>query len=180
VSDWIATYTGKQFYPLEPRVEDIDIRDIAHALANVCRFSGHVETFYSVAQHSVLAARYAPLGLELAALLHDASEAYICDLSRPVKHDPTMQSYRDAEKRLMAVIEQRYRVQCDHPLIHEIDNRLLFTEKRDLMPSSPSWGERWGNLQPYPEVIHPWTPTEARRVFLQTFYDLQFQVAPSE
>lgn len=172
MSDWIATYTGKKFYPLEPRIEDVDIRDIAHALANVCRFSGHVERFYSVAQHSVLAAQYAPDHLRLAALLHDASEAYICDLSRPVKHDPLMQPYRDAEKRLMSVIERRFNIDCDSPVIHEIDNRLLFTEKRDLMPTSPEWGARWGEIQPYPDVIQPWSPDEARRMFLQTFYAL--------
>jgi uncharacterized protein len=172
VSDWIATYTGKKFVPLDPRVEDIDIRDIAHALANVCRFSGHVSSFYSVAQHSVLAAEYASPDNRLGALLHDASEAYICDMSRPVKHDPAMQAYRDAEKRLMGVIEERFSVSCDQPEIHDIDNRLLFTERRDLMPTSPEWGGRWGDKHPYPEVITPWTPIQAKTAFLEMFYQL--------
>lgn len=172
MSDWIATYTGKKFVPLDPKVEDIDIRDIAHALANVCRFSGHVIKFYSVAQHSVLASNEAPEHLQLATLLHDASEAYICDMSRPVKHDPLMQPYRDAEKRLMAAIEKRFGVNCDQPEIHEIDNRMLFTERRDLMPMSPDWDGRWGDVQPYPDVIEPWSPKDAERSFLRHFYYL--------
>lgn len=179
MSDWIGTYTGKKFYPLDPRIEDIDILDIAHALSNVCRFTGHVNMFYSVAQHSVLAARYAPGHLMLAALLHDASEAYLCDLSRPVKHDPEMHAYRAAEKRLMRVIEHKFNVVCDHPTIHEIDTRLLLTEKRDLMPTSPDWGVRWGTLEPYAERIVPWTPGRASREFIDTFINLQQLVAPT-
>lgn len=172
MSDWIATYTGKKVCPLDPRVDDIDIRDIAHALSHVCRFSGHVTDFYSVAQHSVLAAHYAPEDLKLAALLHDASEAYICDMSRPVKHDPRMAAYREAEHRLMGVIEEKFSVDCDHEVIHDIDTRLLFTERRDLLPTSPEWGGRWGAVQPYAEVIRPWAPKEARERFLQLFYFL--------
>ena len=172
MSDWIATFTGKKFVPLDPRVEDVDIRDIAHALANVCRFSGHVVKFYSVAQHSVLASLNAPDHLALATLLHDASEAYICDMSRPVKHDPAMQAYRDAEKRLMAAIQERFGVNCDVPEIHEIDNRMLFTERRDLMPTSPDWGGRWGDVAPYPDVIDPWSPKDAEHSFLRHFYYL--------
>jgi hypothetical protein len=174
MSDWIATYTGKKFCPLDPRVEDVDIRDIAHALSNVCRFSGHVDRFYSVAQHSVLASEYVdPSRHALAALLHDASEAYICDMSRPVKHDPEMKAYRDAEKRLMTVIEMSFRVNCDEPEIHDVDNRLLHTEYRDLMPSAPEWKGKWGDSHPFVELIDPWTPTDAKRRFLQRFYELQ-------
>lgn len=171
-SDWIATYTGRMFYPLHPRAEDVDIQDIAHALSNVCRFSGHVHQFYSVAQHSVLASLYAPPPHQLAALLHDASEAYICDLSRPVKHDPSMAAYRAVEARLMRVIETVFGVECDVPAVHEVDNRLLMTERRDLMRSSPSWGDRWGTAVPYERTIDPWTPAIAEGWFLARYYRL--------
>jgi uncharacterized protein len=177
VDGWIATYTGKKFSPLNPRVEDVDIRDIAHALSNVCRFSGHVSSFYSVAQHSVLAAEYVTWPHKLAALLHDASEAYICDMSRPVKHDPAMATYRDAEKRLMAVIEKKFNVNCDVPAVHDVDTRLLFTERRDLMPASPDWGGRWGSVIPFPSVIVPWTPEDAKQRFLDRFYSLNKTVS---
>ena len=83
--DWIQTYTGKQFYPQDPRVEDIDIEDIAHALSLTCRFNGHVKEFYSTAQHVVLSSMFAPFYCKWEALHHDDSEAYISDLTSPVK-----------------------------------------------------------------------------------------------
>lgn len=161
---WIVTYTGKKFYPLAPRVEDIDIFDIAHALSNICRFTGHVKQFYSVAQHSVLAARQAPVWLKLSMLLHDASEAYLCDVSRPVKHSPGMEGYRIAEARLQGLVSRRFDVFFDDPLVHEIDNRMLMTERRDLMSSRHAWSV--GNQPPYDIVVKPWSPRKAEREFL--------------
>ena len=83
-SDWIHTFTGRHFYPLNPNADDVDIEDIAHALANTCRFNGHVSTFYSVAQHCVLASQYCESD-PLWALMHDAAEAYLPDVAAPVK-----------------------------------------------------------------------------------------------
>lgn len=72
-SDWIATFTGGVFFPLAPRVEDVRISDIAHALSMLCRFAGHTRGFYSVAQHSVLVSRLCSQQDALWGLLHDAS-----------------------------------------------------------------------------------------------------------
>jgi uncharacterized protein len=83
--DWIQTYTGKQFWPLSPLPEDIVIEDIAHALSMQCRFGGHVRTFYSVAQHSVHVSLLVEPQYALWGLLHDAAEAYLVDLPRPIK-----------------------------------------------------------------------------------------------
>ena len=91
--DWIQTFTGKRIYPFDPDPDLICIDDIAHALSNICRFTGHVKHFYSVAQHSVIVANAIPdsLGvphtneLYLQALLHDAQEYLFSDLSRPLK-----------------------------------------------------------------------------------------------
>ena len=77
---WIQTFQGKAFDPFAPRPADISHFDIAHALSNICRFTGHTNTFYSVAQHSVQVALLVPRPMQLAALLHDASEAYLCDI----------------------------------------------------------------------------------------------------
>jgi uncharacterized protein len=83
--DWILTYTGRRFSPLAPRPEDVCIEDIAHALANKCRFTGHTQRFYSVAEHSVLVQSLVSPPYGLAALLHDAAEAYLPDIASPIK-----------------------------------------------------------------------------------------------
>ena len=80
---WIQTYTGKKFFPMNPKTEDLDIIDIAHALSMKCRFVGHTKQFYSVAQHSVIVSWNCSnphLGL-----LHDAAEAYLPDVPAPIK-----------------------------------------------------------------------------------------------
>lgn len=165
-SGWIVTFTGRQFWPLDPRVDDIDIRDIAHGLSNMCRFTGQCREFYSVAEHSYRCASEAPNWLALSMLLHDASEAYLCDVSRPVKHAKGMESYREAEARLMAVIGERYDVSFDDPLVHQIDDSMLMTEKRDLMPPSPTWSV---HNPPFPTMIVPYTPRGAELLFLDSF-----------
>src|SRR5579885_2784587 len=83
--DWIQTYCGVAFYPLDPRPEEILIEDIAHALSMLCRFTGHVKRFYSVAQHCVYVSHRCDPKDALWGLLHDAAEAYLNDISRPVK-----------------------------------------------------------------------------------------------
>ncbi len=83
--DWIQTRSGKQFSPLSPRAEDVDITDIAHALSMKCRFTGHTDRFYSVAEHCVRASYVAARPYKLVALLHDSAEAYLPDLAAPIK-----------------------------------------------------------------------------------------------
>jgi hypothetical protein len=96
VGDWIQTYSGRQFWPLDPRVEDVHLEDIAHALSNVCRYTGHVREFYSVAEHSVHVSWSCEPEDALWGLLHDASEAYLADMARPVKQN--MPVYVAAER----------------------------------------------------------------------------------
>jgi uncharacterized protein len=171
-TDWIQTYTGKQFWPLEPRLEDIDIRDIAHALSNLCRYGGHVEKFYSVAQHCVLVSQVVPREHALRGLLHDASEAYLIDVPRPIKRSEGMEAYRIAEKRLEAAIYERFGLSAEDPkCIKTADNQLLRTEQRDLMKPAPAaWKDyRVGALE---QTITPWPPFQARTVFLNRFDEL--------
>src|SRR5208282_6622849 len=97
---WIRTFSGGRFYVLEPRVEDVRIEDIAHALSMQCRFTGHVREFYSVAEHSVWVSRYSHREDALWGLLHDASESYIGDMSTPLKLQPEMSRFRTTEKRI--------------------------------------------------------------------------------
>lgn len=138
--DWIQTYTGKCFYPLDPQPDDIDIVDIAHALSGMPRFNMHSSRHYSVAEHSILVACHVaqecsdPL-VVLAALLHDASEAYLCDVPRPLKTMPEMAAYRAMEARAESVIAAKFGVPWPLPAIVKVhDERALATEYRDLVP----------------------------------------------
>jgi hypothetical protein len=171
-TDWIQTFTGRQFWPLEPRLEDIDILDIAHALSNLCRYGGHVLHFYSVAQHCVYVSRVVPPEHALRGLLHDASEAYLIDVPRPIKHAIGMEAYREAEKRLEAIIYERFGLSGDEPeCIKTADNQMLRTEQRDLMAPAPAeWKDyRVGALD---MEIDPWLPHIARKAFLDRFDEI--------
>lgn len=104
----IATFTGQQVDPLNPDPATIVIADIAHALACVNRFTGHLKIPVSVAQHSISVSLLCDPEDALQGLLHDASEAYICDVASPVKHSPVMAGYREAEDRLQRVIYAKF------------------------------------------------------------------------
>lgn len=106
--DWLQTHTGVHFYPLDPRPEEIDITDIAHSLALQCRWAGHVKQHYSVAEHCVRVSRIVPKEDALWALLHDAAEAYLIDLPRPLKNLPEFSIYRMAENMIMTAVISRF------------------------------------------------------------------------
>lgn len=165
--DWIETVTGIEFWPLNPRQEDVSVFDIAHALSNMCRFTGHCKTFYSVAQHSLLVASIVPDEDRKWALLHDAAEAYLVDLPRPIKRYSALgDEYRRIESRLMQVICQRFGLPEECPAsVKHADDVLLATEKRDLMPANT---KPWEHLpSPLNSIIRPMSPTVARRKFLK-------------
>src|SRR5258706_13895138 len=82
---WIETYSGKQFHILDPQLDEIELYDIAHALSMQCRYTGHCESFYSVAEHCVIVSMLVPKEMAIAGLFHDASEAYLTDEVSPVK-----------------------------------------------------------------------------------------------
>jgi hypothetical protein len=166
---WIQTYTGKQFWPLDPRAEDIELEDIAHALSNQCRFSGHTEKFYSVAEHSVNTCAVAGEYLKCLtderkwALLHDASEAYLVDVPRPVKW--FLPQYREAEEVLQRAVAERFGLEWPIPEdVHHADNVMLATEARALLKPSPA---PWEELpEPVGLVILGLPPDQARGAFL--------------
>ncbi len=166
---WIQTYGGQQFRPLEPRVEDLDIRDIAHSLSLLCRFNGHCKEFYSVAEHSVRVSDILEPKLALWGLLHDAAEAYLGDLARPVKQNAPF--FEAAEDRLLKVIAEKYSLSWPMPkAVRQADDLLLATEARDLMaPPQKSWNL---SKQPMAEQICPVSPAEAEALFLKRFTQL--------
>lgn len=183
--DWQQTFTGVQFWACDPKPEDFRIRDIAHGLSNMCRFSGQTRVFYSVAQHSVLVAAHvvsdAALGeasprrllrLRRRATLHDGPEAYITDLPRPVKrHVP---EYGHIESGIEKSLFERYEVydplESDRALylaVKRSDMRALYTERRDVMGPPPApWTDAQGaDAEPWSDRIVPWTPMVAEAAF---------------
>jgi hypothetical protein len=150
----IATRCGLEVYPFDPKPEQIDIRDIAHALSMKCRFTGHTRYHYSVAQHSLLVCLLAthrgyPEHVIRQALLHDATEAYLPDVASPLKRvlwvsaDPqnagpggsTMLSFKEAENRLQACIFEAFGLpKQEDPLIKVLDADVYRAEKWALMP----------------------------------------------
>jgi hypothetical protein len=170
---WIVTYTGRRFYPLDPNPQDIDILDIAHALSNTCRFTGHTKEFYSVAQHSYLVSLILGKEQALAGLLHDASEAYLCDISTPVKHSRMFEAYRLAEDWLQGMIFLRFGIrQTEIPEdVREADRFVGVLEGRTLMPHDP--GSFWMDSDEarYLPQDHMacWDPQKAKIKFLSRF-----------
>ena len=181
--DWIMTASGRPFWPLDPSVDDVAIEDIAHHLSNLCRFTGAVRSFYSVAQHSVLVARRLTESVAmnggdwhtravagLYGLLHDASEAYLIDIPRPLKHAPDFAPYRRVETLVQGVVYEAFGLAAaDEPaMLKAIDRQMLRTEQRDLMPP-PAFDERRDDVEPYGWRIVPQIPEIARSGFLSTF-----------
>lgn len=162
--DWMQTYSGRRFYPLDPRPEDIHRSDIAHALSLLCRYGGHVDRFYSVAEHCVLMSEAVPPEDALAALLHDATEAYVCDVPRPLKRQ--LAAYMEIEERVWAAVTERFGISRRLPdLVHEADNRILLTERDVLMPRHEAW-EQDGQMDPLPVEVTGWSPDEAEARYL--------------
>jgi hypothetical protein len=166
---WIQTYTGKQFFLVDSRPEDVCIEDIAVALSRICRFGGHCREFYSVAQHSVLVSFEVPT---LAALLHDAAEAYVGDNVKPFKNLVPQLSVVESEVASAIRLAFSLPQGCfDDPEIHHADSRMLATERRDLMAEPP---RPWqGMAKPYPKRIKPWTEKQARDFFISGFHSLR-------
>lgn len=173
--DFIETFTGRRFRPLDPDPAEVCIEDIAHALSNQCRFSGHTRVHYSVAEHSVhvsrlLDRRGCTRDVQLWGLLHDASEAYLVDIPSPLKSTPAFMPYRVAESTLMGVICERFGLSYEQPQeVSDADAVLLATEVRDLMPAKPAHWDGQLTANPIPGTLHPLGASMAKLEFLATF-----------
>lgn len=173
--DWFQTFSGGRFWPMDPDPGDICIQDIAHHLSMICRFGGASSDFYSVAQHSIhvsqICKRY-----PLHGLLHDAAEAYVGDMIRPLKHGPGMEAYRDAEKTLQAMIWERFGLrQPDAEIdleIDDADNVMLFTEARDLVKCEPNSWRKHVEPSKWIRVTPTLSPKEAEEAFLNKWRHL--------
>lgn len=173
--DWMQTFSGRRFYPLSPRPDELEPADIAHALSLLCRYGGHVDRFYSVAEHCVLMSQAVAPANALAALLHDATEAYVVDVPRPLKRQ--LPGYREIEEQVWFAIAHRFRLDFELPAeVHEADNRILVNERAALLSNAEAWASIDG-LEPLPVVITGWAPAEAERRYAARLAELT-QVAP--
>lgn len=167
----ILTVNGYYFDLLSPEHSQFGIAEIAHGLSNICRFAGQCRSFYSVAQHSVLVSEIVPQEHALAGLLHDAAEAFLGDVTRPLKR--LLPAYRQIETRVEAAIFKRFGLPPDLPqCVKEADLVLLATEQRDLMPKHDDEWACLTNVVALPARIVPLGQFEAWQMFMRRYRSL--------
>lgn len=179
IGDFIQVHSGKHFYALDPRPEDITVEDIAHSLSNLCRYTGHSDRFYSVAEHSIICARIArklglPTIVQLYALGHDASESVVNDLARPVKQN--IPQYKDVEDKIMSVMWEVIGLpeptENDYSVIKWLDNTLLTNELEQIMKRDMQEYPDVAELGFYVDLTYGYGAGEAKEDFLSMYYNL--------
>ena len=187
---WICTHTGVEFEPLRPDPAKIHLADIAHALSNVARYTGHSRTFYSVAEHSYRVLTYVE-SLRIAgadpadsarrtreahrwALMHDAAEAYMADIAAPIKSAPEFAPYRKAERDLEHAIARRFGLPSEMPIEVKIADRVLLASEWPIVWGHlPTLPRIWTGGQSFPRAVPwvvdglGWAPERAASMFLQ-------------
>lgn len=169
IGDWMQTYTGRCFWPLDPRPDEVCIEDIAHSLAMRCRYGGHVKKFYSVAEHSVLVSRYVRPEFALWGLLHDAAEAYSSDVPRPLKR--CLKDWKPMEDGIMEAVCDKFGLDIEEPdNVKDVDFAMTTDERAELMMPC---ARDWGYLPPPLGVsIIGLRPEEAESMFMFRFFEL--------
>lgn len=169
---WIQTRKGTKFDLLSPDPATLDIEEIAHSLSLLCRFTGHTRRFMSVAQHSVIVSELTSPESAFDGLMHDATEAYVGDVSRPLKR--LLPDYKKIEDGVAAAISLRFGVSDPLPeAVKVADNVSLLWERRDLMSTPPeSWSEETVLAMVPDQTLDPWPSEYAAAVFLRKFHEL--------
>lgn len=178
---WTETYSGHRFYILNPRARHLSIEELAHSLANLCRFNGHVRKFYSVAQHSVLVSQLVEKHGKNAALwglLHEVDEPYLGDLVTPVKYALGYRKLKQISNRYIEAARVQFKLgPYPRDVIKHADLVALVTEKRDLLSKRfmPGWLTDFGLplVDPLPITIEPWGIKKAKRRFLERYEQLR-------
>ena len=174
---YLQTVSGRWVNPFDPDPEQLDAGDIARALANQCRFGGHSRVFYSVAQHCVIVSRVVEdrggdVEAVFAALMHDATEAYLGDMPHPLKHRSALgEAFKAAEDHLERAIRDRFRIAPDVPEIKRVDRSLLATERRAFSAEDWHWPELEG-VEPLDLELTAWSPDEAAEAFARRYAEL--------
>lgn len=178
VGDWISTFSGGRWYPLDPRVDEVRIIDIAHSLSMLCRYNGHCQYFYSVAEHCYLLSYAVPDPYKLEALMHDGSEAYTSDIPRPFKYSESMSLFREIEdKNASAVYEFAGLSYPESSVVKEYDKRIVRNEGEALLPHC-DW---FNGLERIPDIeIKCYDPRQMERLYLARYYELRSKHEGSE
>lgn len=171
--DYIDTFSGRKIYVLNPDPNEIVIEDIAHALSLITRFGGHTTRFYSVAQHSIYVSQICESRDALWGLLHDATEAYIGDIPKPIKALHEMESFKKAEDNLQKVIMQKFQLDTGRPPnVKTADIRMLMAEKLQLMTNSDLKLDKFPGISPAEIKIEDLSSSTVEQSFLKRFYEL--------
>lgn len=167
----IMLHSGAWMDLCSPSTSDFTIDDIAHGLANLCRYAGQCRDFYSVAEHSILVSECVQ-SHAFDALLHDAAEAFLGDITRPLKQ--MLPDYRRIEAQVQLAIFERFGLPATiDPIIKEADLRVLAAEQRQIMPDgTDAWAEA-GGVIPAPVVVRHLSPAQAKYAFLEKFEQLR-------
>ena len=178
---WMQTASGKQFFVLDPRPEDVTLWDVAHGLAQTARYAGHASEFLSVAQHSVMVSEHAEPRYAMAALFHDAGEFVVTDVPSPwkglvyVERGGFLEAFEDIEVGVRRAVMTALGVDDPGPLgwveIKREDVRAALTERRDLLAAPPAPWKLQG--EPWAETVESWDWKSARARFLARYEHLQ-------
>jgi len=167
VGPTIMLRSGAWFDFCAPADSEFTIDDIAHGLANICRYSGQCSRFYSVAEHSILVSETAK-GFEYEALLHDAAEAFLGDITRPLKQ--MLPEYKRIETEVEEAILDRFGIDGPiPPQVKQADLRVLAAEQRQIMPEGTDGWVRGQKVEPAPVVVRHLPPADAKTLFLERF-----------
>lgn len=178
----IMLASGGWFDLMDPWSSDFTIEDIAHGLGNQCRYAGQCSRFYSVAEHSLHVSDVVD-GFYLEALLHDAAEAFLGDITRPLKQ--LLPDYRRIEKDVESAIYARFGLNPDAlHVVKEADLTVLAAEQAQIMPTGTNEWATLAGIEPAPIRVEHLSPDESRRAFLQRFHELssgaQHSIVPTQ
>lgn len=172
---WIGLLSGAQFNYNKPEESDVTLDDLASALSNICRFSGHLPVFYSVAQHLVNTSRIVPEELAFTALMHDTTEAFTNDLPTPLKW--AFPVFKDLEVRTESAMAKKFGFMFPYPPeVKQADTEMLILEKLYVKLDNRVW-PNYENIK-VDHLIHlvdlkPWQPCRAKREFLERYAELK-------
>lgn len=179
---WIGLLSGAQMNYNRPEDSDVTLDDLASALSNICRFSGHLPTFYSVAQHLVNCSRIVPVEFAFDALMHDTAEAFTNDLPTPLKWSVPI--FKELETKIESAMANKFGFNYPYaPEVKLADTQMLMLEKKYVKKDYRDW-PNYRNVEFEHLVdlvdLKPWQPCRAKREFLERYNELTNDARPEQ